>query len=56
MDTTKPLNALLCSNCGKKIGEVSMKDGKVVIKCKCGTINTVETKPAQIATSDRRIK
>lgn len=44
MCTTKPLIPILCSNCGKKLGEVNMKDGVVSIKCKCGTLNVIETK------------
>jgi len=55
MDTNKQLIPVLCKNCGKKIGEVKMKDGIVSIKCgKCGTTNVQETKPTpsnQIASS-----
>jgi len=37
---------LKCSNCGKKIGEVKMKDGIVAIVCsKCGVLNIQEAKP-----------
>lgn len=39
------MTPLLCTNCGKKIGEVKMTQGVVSLKCnKCGTITTVESK------------
>jgi phage FluMu protein Com len=44
MEIPKNLVPVLCKNCGKKIGEVKMKDGIVAIKCKCGTVNIVESK------------
>jgi len=53
MDTTKQLIPILCSNCGKKIGEVKMKEGIVSIKCKCGTFNVVETKTNESAKSTK---
>ncbi len=38
------MNDLTCTNCGKKLAEVKIQQGKVSIKCgKCGTVNTVET-------------
>lgn len=40
------LVAMTCNNCGKKLGEIKIKEGTVAIKCdKCGTINVQETKP-----------
>lgn len=40
-------NAIRCSNpkCKKVIGSVELTDGKVSIKCKCGTTTTIEAKP-----------
>lgn len=34
-----------CTNCGKKLGEADIKDGHVLIKCKCGTINSFAALP-----------
>lgn len=40
---------LLCSNCGKKLAEIKIKEGKVEIKCpKCGITNTTETKKEKV--------
>ena len=44
MDILKDLIPMRCKNCGKKLGEVKMKEGVVAIKCKCGTVNVLETK------------
>lgn len=35
-------NILKCSACGKKLGEGVINDGKLSLKCKCGTITTIE--------------
>lgn len=37
-------DAIRCSNpkCNKVIGSGTVKDGKVSIKCKCGTTTTIE--------------
>ena len=45
MGNDKSLIPISCSNCGKKIGEVWMKEAIISIKCpKCNTINIIETK------------
>jgi len=31
-----------CSNCNALLAKLSLKDGIVQIRCKCGTFNTVE--------------
>ena len=37
-----------CNSCGKKIGEMKIKEGVVSIVCpKCGTNNTFEAKPTK---------
>ena len=39
------MNDFICSNCGKKLAELKLQEGKIEIKCsKCGTFNTIETK------------
>lgn len=46
------LITMSCNNCGKKLGEIKIRDGVVSIKCdKCGVINVQETKPTQNAKS-----
>ncbi len=42
-------NDILCNNCRKKIAEGEISDGCLKIKCKCGTINTVEAHPDIVA-------
>lgn len=42
-----------CSNCRKIIGEGTLKDGKISIKCKCGTLNTIEAVPKQQETEQK---
>lgn len=42
MDTPK-LIPILCTNCGKKIGEAKLQQGIVSIKCKCGVTNIIRT-------------
>lgn len=44
-----PKDAIRCSNCRKLIGTGSLKDGKIAIKCKCGTTNIIEAIPEQTA-------
>jgi len=56
MDANTQLIPILCSNCGKKLGEVSMKDGKVAIKCKCGTLNVKESKPPLKSNKDGNLE
>ncbi len=47
MGTERQLVSIHCESCGKKIGEVNIKDGVVSIKCnKCGHLNIHETKPS----------
>jgi len=42
------MNSFICINCGKKLAEVIMKDGKFEIIChKCGTKNIVESKKSE---------
>lgn len=48
------LNSMICSNCGKKLAEIRVKDGVVSIKCKCSHINTVEIKPTESTKSTSR--
>jgi len=52
MDSLKDLIPIHCSNCGKKLYEVKMKEATIAIKCKCGTLNVLETKtPSTKSTS-----
>lgn len=44
MDKTNCLISIHCSSCGKKLFEAKMENGIVSIKCKCGTVNVIETK------------
>lgn len=53
MGNQHPLNTMTCSNCGKKLAEVKMKDGVISIKCKCGTVNTYSTQNATKSVSSR---
>lgn len=49
------LITMTCNNCGKKLGEIKIKDGVVSIKCdKCGTVNVQETKPTQTVKERQR--
>jgi len=34
------LNELRCTNCGALIAKVSLQQGVIEVKCKCGTMNT----------------
>lgn len=34
-----------CTNCGKLLAKIRILDGKIEIKCRCGTVNTTEKKP-----------
>jgi len=44
------LNQMMCSNCGKKLAEIKIKDGVVSIKCnKCGVINIHSTQSTKSA-------
>jgi phage FluMu protein Com len=46
MPTNETLNPIKCTNCGKKIGEVKMRDGRLEIVCpKCGVLNIQEARP-----------
>lgn len=37
-----------CTGCNKVIGELGhLRDGKISIKCKCGTINVIEAIPEE---------
>lgn len=38
-------DVIRCYNCRKIIGEGTISDGKISIKCKCGTLNTIEAVP-----------
>lgn len=51
MATASDLNTMVCSNCGKKLAEIKIKDGTVSVKCKCGTINILTTTPSTKSTS-----
>lgn len=47
-------NEIRCSNCNKMLGEGSMNDGEISIKCgKCGTLNTIKAQPKQQSYQDR---
>lgn len=35
------MSEIKCCNCGKKLGEASIQQGELRIKCKCGTVNIV---------------
>jgi phage FluMu protein Com len=36
------MSDIKCVSCGKKIGEASIQQGELRIKCKCGTVNVVK--------------
>lgn len=38
-------NIIRCTGCRKVIGEGTLNDGKISIKCKCGVLNTIEATP-----------
>lgn len=41
-----PLIPITCKSCGRRIGDIKMKEGIVSIVCpKCSTTNVIETKP-----------
>ncbi len=54
MDNVPALNSMTCNNCGKKLAEIKVKEGTISIKCKCGVVNTFETKPTQTTKSSSR--
>lgn len=39
------MDSFKCIKCKKKLAEGDIADGKVSIKCKCGTLNTIEVRP-----------
>lgn len=42
------LNAIICTYCGKKIGEMKIKEGIVALVCqKCKKTNIIEITPTQ---------
>lgn len=41
-DVKHRLSEQRCSNCNALLAKASLQNGKVVIKCKCGTVNTFE--------------
>lgn len=49
MGTAPDLNTMICSNCGKKLAEIKIKEGTVSVKCKCGTLNVFTTSTTKIA-------
>lgn len=40
------MQELKCTSCKKKLAEFNLVDGKLSVKCKCGTTNTIEAAPA----------
>lgn len=42
-----------CSSCGKVLFEGNITHGVIKKKCKCGTMNTIEIKPADQAFQER---
>lgn len=44
MDKINCLISILCVGCGKKLAEAKIQEGKLEIKCKCGVVNTIESK------------
>jgi hypothetical protein len=44
-------NDILCTGCRKKIADGILNDGRISIKCKCGTINTIEATPKETSVS-----
>lgn len=44
MDTTNSLINILCVECGRKLAKAKIQVGKLEIKCKCGVVNTIESK------------
>ena len=56
MDIIRPLNAVICVNCGKKLAEANISEGKLAIKCKCGTVNTIEIKMIQTVKNGSNVR
>lgn len=38
------LQDIRCSKCQKLLAEAKIEEGKLAIKCKCGTMNTIEVR------------
>lgn len=42
------MNTFICTNCGKKLAELRIKEGIFTIRChKCGTLNKVEIEKSE---------
>ena len=55
MENLTDLITVKCKNCGKKIAEAKIVEGKLSIKChKCGTINTQEIKQSKSVITERQ--
>lgn len=54
----KPLSPLIpvnCKNCGRRIGDMKIKEGIVSIVCpKCGTTNIIEARPKNGVRQERQ--
>lgn len=41
-------NVFRCSSCNKIIGKGNLSDGRIELKCKCGTVTAIEATPKQV--------
>jgi len=47
MEKATELRKWLCISCGKLLAKLNLIDGKIQIRCRCGTMNEISAKPRQ---------